>query len=59
MGYNKYPLYNTYGAKTLRSKFCKDKHNWSSETGLLKLGRPENPLSDSFVSRLKGYVWLG
>jgi hypothetical protein len=53
------PLYNTYRAKTLRSKFCKDKQNWSSETGLLELGRPENPFSDSFVSKLKGYVWLG
>jgi hypothetical protein len=28
MGYNSCsPLYNAYGAKTLRSKFCKDKQN--------------------------------
>jgi hypothetical protein len=53
------PNYNTYEAKTLSSKFCKDKQNWSSETGLLKLGRPENSFGDSLVSKLKGYVWLG
>ena len=53
------PLYNTYEAKTLCSKFCKDKQNWSSEIGLLKLGLPENSFGDSFVSKLKGYVWLG
>jgi hypothetical protein len=53
------PLYNTYKAKTLCSKFCKDKQNWSSEIGLLKLGLPENSFGDSFVSKLKGYVWLG
>jgi len=53
------PNYNTYEAKTLSSKFCKDKQNWSSETSLLKLGRPENSFGDSLVSKLKGYVWLG
>ena len=30
------PLYNTYGAKTLRSKFCKDKQNWTFDLDLLK-----------------------
>jgi len=30
------PLYNTYEAKTLHNKFCKDKQNWSSKTNLLK-----------------------
>jgi hypothetical protein len=30
-------LYNAYRAKILRSKFCKDKQNWSFETGLLKI----------------------
>jgi hypothetical protein len=31
------PLYNAYRAKILRSKCCKDKQNWSSETGLLEI----------------------
>jgi hypothetical protein len=31
------PLYNAYGAKILRSKFCKDKQNWSFETSLLEI----------------------
>jgi hypothetical protein len=29
------PLYNTYGAKTLQSKFCKDKQKLTSKTDLL------------------------
>jgi hypothetical protein len=38
MGYDSCPLfYSAYGAKILRSKYCKDKQNWSSETGLLKI----------------------
>jgi len=32
------PLYNAYGAKTLRSKFCKDKQNWTFNLDLLKTG---------------------
>ena len=29
------PLYNTYGAWILRSKFYKDKQNWTPETDLV------------------------
>jgi len=32
------PLYNAYGAKTLRSKFCKDKQNWTFNLDPLKIG---------------------
>jgi len=31
------PLYNTYGAGVLRSKFYKDKQNWTSETDLVEV----------------------
>jgi hypothetical protein len=37
-------LYNTYGAKTLRSKFCKDKQNYISDTNLLKAWLTRNPI---------------
>jgi hypothetical protein len=30
------PLYNTYEAGVLRSKFNKDKQNWTSETDLVE-----------------------
>jgi len=30
-------LYNTYGAGVLRSKFYKDKQNWTSETDLVEV----------------------
>jgi hypothetical protein len=37
MGYDSCPpLYNAYEAKILRSKFCKDKQNWSFNTDFLK-----------------------
>ena len=38
------PLYNAYGAEVLRSKFYKDKQNWSSETNLLKTWLIWNPV---------------
>jgi hypothetical protein len=42
-------LYNAYRAKILRSKFCKDKQNWSSQN-LVDLKLQLDP---------KSCVWLG
>jgi len=37
-------VYNTYGAKTLCSKFCKDKYNYIFDTDLLKSWLTRNPI---------------
>ena len=37
-------VYNTYGAKTLCSKFCKGKYNYIFDTDLLKAWLTRNPI---------------
>jgi hypothetical protein len=52
MGYNRCPLFTIL----TEQKFCLVSFVKINKTGILKLDQSENPLGDSFVSKLTGYI---